>query len=116
MCWPAASSPPSPESAPLAFVDTRAGTETGDRLAQSSLTRVGCRAGLADTIKLSAVGKPSYKDEGNLPYPAAGAGWARAGITKDAGDDPDVTHGALIVVTVRPSTGGVSFRAGDGVG
>lgn len=45
-----------------------------------------------------------------------GYGWARVGITKDAGDDPDVTHGALIVVTVSASAGGVVFAAGDGVG
>jgi cobalt-precorrin-5B (C1)-methyltransferase len=47
-----------------------------------------------------------------------GDGWARAGIVKDAGDDPDVTHGALIVVTVRagPVGSGVTFRAGPGVG
>jgi len=39
---------------------------------------------------------------------------ATAGVIKDAGDDPDVTHGALIVVTVRPGApaSGVSFRAG----
>ncbi|WP_106744399.1 cobalt-precorrin-5B (C(1))-methyltransferase [Yoonia maritima] len=46
----------------------------------------------------------------------AGEGWARVGITKDAGDDPDVTHGALIIVTVRRSEGGVRFKAGAGVG
>ena len=51
-----------------------------------------------------------------LALAEAGEGWARVGITKDAGDDPDVTHGALIVVTVRPSTGGVQFSAGAGVG
>lgn len=51
-----------------------------------------------------------------LAVAEAGAGWARVGITKDAGDDPDVTHGALIVVTVRASSGGVVFAAGDGVG
>jgi cobalt-precorrin-5B (C1)-methyltransferase len=45
-----------------------------------------------------------------------GEGWARAGIVKDAGDDPDVTHGATIVVTVRLRGTGVSFRAGEGVG
>jgi cobalt-precorrin-5B (C1)-methyltransferase len=47
-----------------------------------------------------------------------GEGWARAGIVKDAGDDPDVTHGALIVATVRTGAegSGVSFSAGDGVG
>jgi len=45
-------------------------------------------------------------------------GAATAGIVKDAGDDPDVTHGALILVTVRPGEpgSGVVFRAGEGVG
>ncbi len=46
----------------------------------------------------------------------SGEDWAEAGVTKDAGDDPDVTHGALIVVRVRASDGGVVFRAGEGVG
>jgi cobalt-precorrin-5B (C1)-methyltransferase len=43
---------------------------------------------------------------------------ASAGIVKDAGDDPDVTHGALVSVTVShgPAGSGVSFRAGPGVG
>ncbi|AHH96626.1 Putative cobalt-precorrin-6A synthase [deacetylating] [Kutzneria albida DSM 43870] len=47
-----------------------------------------------------------------------GADHATAGVVKDAGDDPDVTHGALIRSTVRlgePGTG-VVFRAGPGVG
>jgi cobalt-precorrin-5B (C1)-methyltransferase len=51
-----------------------------------------------------------------LALAEAGEGWARVGITKDAGDDPDVTHGALIVVTVRPSDRGIVFQAGEGVG
>lgn len=44
--------------------------------------------------------------------------YASATITKDAGDDPDVTHGALITSTVRclPPGSGVRFKAGDGVG
>ncbi len=43
---------------------------------------------------------------------------AMAGVVKDAGDDPDVTHGALVRVTVRrlPPGSGVVFRAGPGVG
>jgi cobalt-precorrin-5B (C1)-methyltransferase len=43
---------------------------------------------------------------------------ARAGVIKDAGDDPDVTHGALIVSTVRRGEpgAGVVFLAGAGVG
>ncbi len=47
-----------------------------------------------------------------------GEGWAQAGIVKDAGDDPDVTHGALILCTVRfgaPGSG-TTFEAGEGVG
>jgi cobalt-precorrin-5B (C1)-methyltransferase len=51
-----------------------------------------------------------------LAHRAEGAGWAEAGIVKDAGDDPDVTHGALIVVRATASGGGVVFRAGEGVG
>ena len=42
---------------------------------------------------------------------------ATVAIVKDAGDDPDVTHGALVKATVRKSEGGgVRFRAGPGVG
>jgi cobalt-precorrin-5B (C1)-methyltransferase len=43
---------------------------------------------------------------------------ATVGIVKDAGDDPDVTHGALVSATVsRGGPGsGVTFRAGPGVG
>lgn len=46
------------------------------------------------------------------------AAWAMAAVTKDAGDDPDVTHGAVIRVVVRPGEpgSGVVFEAGDGVG
>lgn len=53
-----------------------------------------------------------------LALEETGEGWARAGIVKDAGDDPDVTHGALIISTVRlgAENSGVSFRAGEGVG
>ncbi|WP_189826054.1 cobalt-precorrin-5B (C(1))-methyltransferase [Streptomyces finlayi] len=47
-----------------------------------------------------------------------GDGTAMAGVVKDAGDDPDVTHGALVRATVRrlPPGSGVVFRAGPGVG
>ncbi|RSS54056.1 cobalt-precorrin-5B (C(1))-methyltransferase [Streptomyces sp. WAC01280] len=45
-------------------------------------------------------------------------GSAMAAVVKDAGDDPDVTHGAVIRSTVRllPPGSGVVFRAGEGVG
>ncbi|WP_099827300.1 cobalt-precorrin-5B (C(1))-methyltransferase [Oceaniglobus indicus] len=51
-----------------------------------------------------------------LAHHASGADWAEAGIIKDAGDDPDVTHGALIVARVAASSGGIVFRGGEGVG
>jgi cobalt-precorrin-5B (C1)-methyltransferase len=43
---------------------------------------------------------------------------ATAAIIKDAGDDPDVTHGATIMATVRRSVpgSGIVFKAGKGVG
>lgn len=49
---------------------------------------------------------------------ARGADFATAGVVKDAGDDPDVTHGALIVARVRRGRpgAGVTFAAGEGVG
>jgi len=60
---------------------------------------------------------------GEQPSFALAAAWhdadaATAGIVKDAGDDPDVTHGALVLATVRiaPAGSGVIFRAGKGVG
>ncbi|MCY3878923.1 MAG: cobalt-precorrin-5B (C(1))-methyltransferase [Rhodobacteraceae bacterium] len=41
-----------------------------------------------------------------------------AAVRKDAGDDPDVTHGALIVAGVKPAPvgSGIAFKAGIGVG
>jgi cobalt-precorrin-5B (C1)-methyltransferase len=45
-----------------------------------------------------------------------GEGWARAGIIKDAGDDPDVTHGCMVVATVREGGDGIRFKGGPGVG
>jgi len=58
--------------------------------------------------------RPSFA----LAMTRLGENAATAGVIKDAGDDPDVTHGALICATVRlgaPGTG-VTFRAGEGVG
>jgi cobalt-precorrin-5B (C1)-methyltransferase len=66
------------------------------------------------TITLPKGETPSFA----LATEQRGDGWARAGIVKDAGDDPDVTHQALIEVTVtRAAPGsGIIFRAGAGVG
>jgi cobalt-precorrin-5B (C1)-methyltransferase len=56
-----------------------------------------------------------------LHVPLAGAGrlgpGAAAWVVKDAGDDPDVTHGAVIRVrAVRAAEPGLVLEGGDGVG
>jgi cobalt-precorrin-5B (C1)-methyltransferase len=58
--------------------------------------------------------RPSF----TLAVTRKGENSATAGVVKDAGDDPDVTHGVLILVTVRAGApgSGVTFRAGEGVG
>jgi len=54
----------------------------------------------------------------NVERPELFENTASCAIIKDAGDDPDVTHGAEICVTVKklPSSKGVLFKAGLGVG
>jgi cobalt-precorrin-5B (C1)-methyltransferase len=58
--------------------------------------------------------RPSFA----LAMTRTGEGAATAGVIKDAGDDPDVTHGALVCATLRVGApgSGVTFRAGEGVG
>ncbi len=53
-----------------------------------------------------------------LAETSMGDGWAECGIIKDAGDDPDVTHGALILTRVASGVAGqgLRFHAGEGVG
>ena len=69
-----------------------------------------------------------FPDPVDIPLPRGGraafalaggrlvSGGAEAEVVKDAGDDPDVTHGALIRVRVELGGTGVRFRAGEGVG
>jgi cobalt-precorrin-5B (C1)-methyltransferase len=66
------------------------------------------------TIILPGGQKPTF----SLSYQLLESDQAHAGVIKDAGDDPDVTHGAEIVVTVRRAKAGdgISFHAGEGVG
>ncbi len=53
-----------------------------------------------------------------LAYEKQGAGFFEAGIIKDAGDDPDVTHGAMIIARISHNIKGegILFKAGNGVG
>lgn len=61
---------------------------------------------------------PRHQPAFALAVEALDGDTAMAGIVKDAGDDPDVTHGALVRSTVRRGApgSGVTFRAGPGVG
>lgn len=65
-------------------------------------------------VRLPGGAQPAFA----LAMTELGADFARAGVVKDAGDDPDVTHGALIIATVRRAApgSGIAFRAGEGVG
>jgi cobalt-precorrin-5B (C1)-methyltransferase len=66
------------------------------------------------SIRLPRGGMASFP----LALAELGESSARAGITKDAGDDPDATHGALVMAEIaRGSIGsGIGFAAGEGVG
>lgn len=66
------------------------------------------------SIRLPRGEEPAFA----LAFESLGEGYATAGIVKDAGDDPDVTHGATVIATVRPLPpgSGIRFVAGDGVG
>jgi cobalt-precorrin-5B (C1)-methyltransferase len=72
------------------------------------------------TIRLPRGERPSFAlaDRALEIGPDNKPSHARAGVIKDAGDDPDVTHGALIQATVEPGQAGagILFRAGSGVG
>ena len=73
-------------------------------------------------------GEPQQRVEIGLPrtgrrvgFPVArcelGEGWAEAVVVKDAGDDPDVTHGAHLTARVDPrAEPGVQLEGGEGVG
>jgi cobalt-precorrin-5B (C1)-methyltransferase len=66
------------------------------------------------TIRLPQGERPSFP----LALKERSERSARAGIVKDAGDDPDVTHGALVIAEVAygPPGSGLVFHAGSGVG
>jgi cobalt-precorrin-5B (C1)-methyltransferase len=66
------------------------------------------------TVHLPEGRSPSFP----LAHRRRTADGAEAGVIKDAGDDPDVTHGALVIARLRllAPGAGLVFRAGDGVG
>ncbi len=69
-------------------------------------------------LRVSVVTPNGTEADLEVAFTDQGNGWASAGIVKDAGDDPDVTHGAMICATVRKgkAKSGVQFLRGEGVG
>ncbi|SFZ84298.1 cobalt-precorrin-5B (C1)-methyltransferase [Devosia enhydra] len=102
-----------PEGTPL-----RRGWTTG--ACATAATRAALSAllghGFPDPVAITLPGgqQPAFA----LAHERLGDGFAEAGIIKDAGDDPDVTHGALVIARVerRAAGTGISFHAGPGVG
>ena len=100
--------------------------ENGPNLRRGWTT--GACAAAAAKAAFAALHTGAFPDPVEIPLPRGGrvafslaesrleGGVAQAAIVKDAGDDPDVTHGALIRVRVTPGPPGVRFRAGPGVG
>jgi cobalt-precorrin-5B (C1)-methyltransferase len=66
------------------------------------------------SIRLPRGGTASFP----LAIAEGGEAGARAGVIKDAGDDPDITNGALIIADMAwaPAGSGIGFAAGEGVG
>ncbi len=100
--------------------------ENGTNLRRGWTT--GACAAAAAKAAFAALCTGAFPDPVDIPLPRGGRvafalaemrledECARAAIVKDAGDDPDVTHGALIRVRVSRGPPGIVFRAGSGVG
>ncbi len=96
----------------------RRGWTTGACAAAAAKAAAGALLGqgFADPValRLPRGGRASFA----LAERALAGGAATAAVVKDAGDDPDVTHGCLVRAEVRHGAkgAGVTFRAGEGVG
>ena len=95
---------------------------------RSGFTTGTCAAAAAKAATLLLKGEaPVSEVEIGLPdgervrfpevWSRTGAGSAQAAVRKDAGDDPDITHQAVVKARVAWKEGeGIEFQAGEGVG
>ncbi len=103
---------------------------TGERPLRRGWTTGACATAAAKAAASALFGR-GFPDPVTIRLPRGGSasfalaekriladGRASAAVVKDAGDDPDVTHGCLVRASLRrlPAGRGVSFRAGPGVG
>lgn len=105
--------PETPEtSQPLRYGYTTGACATATSLAAASRLLTGIKS---DSIDITLPRGQSTRFR--LEYCRLTETGAEAAVIKDAGDDPDVTHGALIFAQVALSAApGVRFHAGPGVG
>ncbi|VBB06843.1 cobalt-precorrin-5b c(1)-methyltransferase cbid [Lucifera butyrica] len=100
---------------------------SAEKLLRSGITTGACAAGAAKAAILAGTGQAAAEvrivsPQGRtIVVPVA---WSRANpnggtamVIKDAGDDPDITNGAKIIVTVEfTGNEGILLKAGEGVG
>ncbi len=102
----------SPSQLPTARRGLRTGWTTGTCAAAAAKAAAsGLLAGVAPDqveVGLPSGRRASFPVEAEVPW--------RCVVVKDAGDDPDCTHGARITATVAPARGETVLRAGEGVG
>ncbi len=95
----------------------RTGYTTGSCAAAAAKAAVRLLAGGGDAERMEIPLPGGARCELPLVYSRLTGSGADAAVRKDAGDDPDVTNGALILASVAWSGGGdVEFSAGEGVG
>jgi len=63
-------------------------------------------------VELPGGGKVTFNTVGQIISDEV----ATCGVVKDAGDDPDVTHGMTIYARARRNEGGISINGGEGIG
>ncbi|MFM0339700.1 cobalt-precorrin-5B (C(1))-methyltransferase [Paraburkholderia fungorum] len=100
------------QPAPLRSGYTTGSCATATSLAAARLLLAGVASEVAEIVLPKGQHVPMP-----LVFCRLNADGAEAGTVKDAGDDPDVTHGAIVFARVRlRAEPGVSFHAGPGVG
>ncbi len=101
--------------------------ETNDKKLRTGITTGTCAAAAAKAATLALCGLAPEVVEIKLPlgqtlavpllYVKRFSARGCAAVRKDAGDDPDITDGAIIAVEIAWMTeGDISFHAGEGVG
>ncbi len=121
-CWNCANPPPGSlpamrEETPEQPAPLRSGYTTGSCATATSLAAARLLLGGTISDAVQIVLPKGQQVLMRLEFCRAWENGAEAGTLKDAGDDPDVTHGALVFARVRlGAEPGVRFHAGPGVG